>query len=47
MTMAITSLQPTHGTRRPDVMRGMMVLDNRLGLVSKKCRLKLSLQLWW
>jgi len=37
--MAITSFHPTHGTRRG---RGMVVLDNPLGLESKKLWIKIK-----
>jgi len=37
--MAITSFHPTHGTRRE---RGMVVLDNPLGLESKKSWIKIK-----
>jgi len=37
--MAITSFNPTHGTRRG---RGMVVLDNPLGLESKKSYIKIK-----
>ena len=41
--MAITSFRPTHGTRRG---RGMVVLDNPLGLESKKVDYKKFFRLW-